>query len=94
MLFDTKWIDVNGNLQSQQQPVFFLERALLHGDKAKGGIFNVAEVARKGDYWTASSPLPTEIDWSNTKTGEHVRVPVFAYRTTQKAITALVGIGI
>jgi hypothetical protein len=95
MNFNIKWIDVNPHLQIQQQPIFLLERALLHGDKVKGNLFNVAEVARTGNYWTATSPIhPEQVVWGNTVYGQHVRIPVFAYKTTQKAIVSLAGTGI
>lgn len=84
MSFQTRihWVDVNPNLAAgtKEPPTFFLERELLHGSETKGGVFNIAEVARKGRFWTVTTPL-TEADdrWALTREGQYVRIPLYGY---------------
>lgn len=95
MKYAIHWIDVTENLTTQQQPVFLLERPLAHGSHAKGHLFNVAEVARLGTYWTPTSDLNTDpVRWSKTASGQYVRIPVFGYRTRQSAEAAIFGMAI
>ncbi len=92
MKYAVHWIDVTENLATQQQPVFLLERPLIHGKNVKGGVFNVAEVARVGTYWVPTSDLNiATIAWSKTASGQYVRIPVFGYRTQQPAESAVFG---
>lgn len=47
------------------------------------------------EYHTAqSSLLSEEIEWSITRKGDKIRIPIFAYRTTTKLDTAMWGLGI
>ena len=82
MDFKIHWIDPSENLASGIQPVLFIERELLHGDKKKGDVFNQAEVARTGTYWTPKQSLlgPPQ-PWGMTRDGQYVHVPVLAYRS-------------
>lgn len=76
------WIDPAPSLAAGIQPVLFLERPLLHGNKPNGGMFNSATVAREGRYWTPKhSLLAPDPLWTLTCDGQHVHVPVNAYRT-------------
>lgn len=93
MQYRPQFIDVNDHLERQEQPVFLLERPLLHGDKPKGGLFNASEVARKGTFWTpTTSLLEGNIEWSLVDKDQYVRVPIFAYRTASKAASHIVGL--
>jgi hypothetical protein len=90
----THWIDPNPNLLSGQQPVFVLERLLAHGEKAKGGVFNQAQVARAGTFWVPQDFVTLDesqvVPWYFTQAGDYVRIPVFAYKTlTQQAASVL-----
>ena len=95
MKFDVQWIDVTKNLVEGTQPVLFLKRPLLHGTDKRGALFASAEVARTGTYYVPQSTLvgPVEVEWGVTKQGEHVRVPVEAYRTTVRSLSAIFAVG-
>ena len=89
MNFETHWIDVNPNLTIGQQPVFLLERPLAHGNKPKGGLFANSEIARVGHFWVPDSDVQVEpVQWALTTSGDHVRIPVVAYRS-QNAVEAV-----
>lgn len=93
MLFDVHWINVNPYLERKEQPVFMLQRPLLHGDTKSGGVFNIAEVARVGTYYTPTSAInEAEPKFSLTKSGDLVRIPVFAYRTQIRALSSILGV--
>ncbi len=93
--FNTQWVDVRPYLAQGQEPIFLLERPLLHGHSAKGGVFGIAEVARLGDFWVPTAdPIRTDGGWSLCKTGTHARVPILAYRTTERALSAIWGLGL
>jgi len=84
MQFHVEWLDVNPYISQGMQPTFLLERPLPPSAQGspKGNLFNVAEVARLGKWYVPVSPLNLEtIEWSFTNSGQHVRVPIFAYRT-------------
>ena len=95
MRFEVQWIDVTKNLASGEQPALFLTRPLLHGTDKRGALFSSAEVARVGTFYVPQSPLVggTEVKWGVTKAGEHVRVPVEAYRTTTRSLSAIFAVG-
>ena len=90
---ETVWVDVNPFLLRQEQPVIVLERPKAH-DMAKAWAGN-SEIARMGEFFVPTSSLLAEhVVWSRTKTGEFVRVPVHAYKTTTPDISALFGLAI
>lgn len=98
MQFAVRWIDLTENLQSGRQPQLMLERPLLHGNDKRGGVFANAEVARKGEFWTPQSAMIStdpafEVEWSKTKAGQYVRVPLHAYRTPSRALSWILAIG-
>jgi hypothetical protein len=95
MIFTIRWVDVSANLQTGKQPVVMLERALAHGSDKRGGVFSVAEVARVGSYYVPQLPLvgPEQPAWSATKSGKHVRVPLHAYLTAERAKSHIVATG-
>ncbi len=94
-MFNTQWIDVRQHLASGQQPVFLLERPLLHGQSSKGGVFGIAEVARVGDYWVPEDdPITGDGKWAVCRSGTHVRVPILAYRTQERALASIWGLGV
>lgn len=95
MDFQVRWIDVTPNLARKQQPVVLVERPLAHGTAPKGGVFNVAEVARLGTFWVPVSDLnASEIQWSKTASGQFVRIPMLGYRSAQPAESALFGMAL
>jgi hypothetical protein len=76
------WVDVNPHLASGEKnaPLFFLERPLLHGETPNAGVFNTTEVARHGKFWTLTSPMGVDPPaWTQTYTGQYVRVPIYGY---------------
>lgn len=91
------WIDVTANLQLGIQPVMLLERKLLHGDSNHGNLFSKAEVTRTGHYWVPQGGLvgdTTPPVWSLTREGQHVRVPIVAYRTAHRAASSILATGL
>ncbi len=99
MQFNVEWLDINPYLTSRQQPVFMIERPLPESAQGKvnGGVFLTAQVARTGRWFVPVSPLADEVEnleWSDTHTGDFVRVPVFAYRTKERAIASIWGTGL
>lgn len=95
MIWHPQWLDVRPHLAAGRQPVVLVERPLLHGQSAKGGVFGIAEVARLGTYWVPEGDvLNTDGAWAVTKSGAHVRVPVLAYRTPERALASIWGLGL
>lgn len=94
-MFHFQWVDVRPFLAQGVQPVALVERPLLHGQSAKGGVFGIAEVAREGTFWVPNAdPVTTDGNWAETHTGNHVRVPILAYRTGDRALAAIWGLGV
>ena len=94
-MWNIQWINVQQSLAQGVQPVFLLERPLLHGSSAKGGVFGIAEVARVGDFWVPEDdPLTTSGQWALTRSGSHCRVPILAYRTQERALGSIWGLGL
>jgi hypothetical protein len=89
------WIDVDPYLANGQRPVYMLERQLAHGTNPNGGVFNVAQVARLGEFWVPQAPLlpGADPDWSVVKTGDHVKIPVTAYRC-DRALASVFALGL
>lgn len=95
MIWHPQWLDVRPHLAQGQQPVVLVQRPLLHGESAKGGVFGIAEVARLGTYWVPEADvLTTDGGWTFAKSGAHVRAPVIAYRTPERALASIWGLGI
>lgn len=99
MAFNTEihWVDINPHLASGDRtpPHFYLERPLLHGDKPNnGGMYNVAEVARKGTFWTLTTPVGTgKPVWTLTSAGQFVRIPIYAYSVAMSNGAVILGAG-
>lgn len=93
MRTEVEWIDVTPFLASRTPPVYALQRPKAHG-KPKPWA-GQSEVARPGTHWVPKSPAyVTPINWSNTRTGDVVSVPIFSYQTRQPALAALFGLGV
>lgn len=92
--FVTKWLDVTPNLLTQQQPVFdvLVERERNHaGPRAWAGG---SQIARPGEFWVPiNGLLEQQIQWSVSRSGEAVRVPVHAYKT-DRALASIWGLGV
>lgn len=92
--FNVKWYNVTPNLLSQTQPVIdvLVERERNHDQRRAwaGG----SQVGRPGEFWVpVSDLLVPEINWSVSKSGEAVRVPLHAYKT-DRALASLFGLGV
>lgn len=95
-VWNVQWINPNYYIANGiAEPVFMLERPLLHGHSSKGGLFGIAEVARLGTFWVPEAdPIDTDGKWAMTKTGTHVRVPIFGYRTSERALASIWALGV
>jgi hypothetical protein len=73
------WIDITPYLISGEQPIYMLQRPKAHSEpKAWAGS---TQIACLGEFWVPQGPVfGGEQAWSVTKTGDMVRVPVFAYK--------------
>ncbi len=90
-----EWVDVRPHLVNGIQPVHLFERPLLHGSKPKGGLFSVAEVARVGEFWVPqTSVIEPNTKWALCRDGQFVRVPITAYRTSQRAASSILLAGL
>lgn len=101
MRLQVKWIDVNDHLRQGIQPVFILKRSKMHDNpKAWAGPSKVG----LGQYWVAQEPaqgiqtVRTEEDavigLSRVSGGEVVRIPVLAFRTRERAQSAILAVGL
>jgi hypothetical protein len=85
MLYDVHYIDITPNLLSLEEPVFMLERELMHGDDPKGNLFNQARIGRRGHYYVPAGPLPLGVEGASspkfvlTKQSDNVRIPLCHY---------------
>jgi hypothetical protein len=94
MEFEVVWMDVRPNLLSGEPPAHMQARPLAHGDKAKVPGWRVAEVARVGEFWVPQGPLFPAVEWTVSKAGDFVRVPVFAYKTSFPSLAHIFGLGV
>jgi len=88
MNFNLHWIDVSEALQKQVQPRAILERPQVGGKNraANAGIFGTARVGRQGEFWVPSNAITEPaIKWEVTNQGDHVSIPLNAYRTPEQA---------
>ncbi len=94
MTFETQWVDVTPFLLQQVQPVALLRREQAHdGPKAWAGQSQVGTV---GDYWVFQGNVVDgdQLSVSPVRGGEGVRIPMWAYRTTHRAMPAILGLGV
>jgi hypothetical protein len=87
------WIATDAYVQAHEQPVYFHERPVAH--KQKMG-YAAAETARLGEFWVPYKPVLSadeDLDWSLTRTGDKVAIPVNAYKVN-RALGSLFGFGI
>lgn len=89
---DVRYLDVTPNLLTGNMPVYLLERPKIHDEpKAWAGP---SEVARRGRYYVPQlSVFEADPQWCLTRLGDVVRIPVHAYRTATRALTAIFGLG-
>lgn len=73
MRLSVRYVDVMPSLLKEEQPVVVLERV------QPGGVYHVLN----------STALSEKPHWVLTRTGPKVRVPLTAYRTAQRAMSAL-----
>lgn len=93
MKFVVEWIDVRAFLQIREQPVYMIKRPLAHGDNPKGNVFNVAEIAKVGEHWVPQADVFNDAQWSFTKAGDMVRVPIVAYKV-DRTLASILGLGL
>lgn len=89
---DVRYLDVTPNLISGNLPMYVLERPRLHDEpKAWAGT---TEVARVGRFWVPQlAVFEPDPQWCLTQAGDAVLIPVHAYRTTARALSAIFGLG-
>lgn len=91
--YDVHWIDVSPFLISGEQPIYLLPRLKLHNEsKAWAGS---TQIANTGEFWVPHGPiLPgNNFDWAFTRTGDLVRIPVFAYKVN-RALASIWALGL
>lgn len=94
MLTEVHWVKVEAD--TGNVPSVLLERPLPYGDDPKANLFNHSELARVGTYWTPDARpflVDKPPDWSVTKSGVYVRVPVFPYLTGAASLAVIFGLG-
>jgi len=94
MIFEPYWVDVKPFLLNKQQPVFILPREAAHsGPKAWAGQ---SKVGTMGEFWVPHGDLlgGGQVEFAPTVVGEAIRIPVWAYRTTHRALPAVFGLGL
>lgn len=88
---NVKFIEMAPYLAAMEQPIFMLPRDAPGHDRAWAGQ---TEVAHRGAFWVpAGSVLDPKPDWRLTRAGEAVRVPIVAYRTSYRALSAILATG-
>lgn len=93
-LAPVQWFDVTPFVVSGDQPTVHLRREPVNdGSKPWAGT---TQRGSDSEYWVATGGFfggePAE--FSLTRTGETVRVPMFAYKTQHMALPALFGLGV
>lgn len=88
---EVKWIDITPYLLTGEQPVYVMPRPKAHNQpKAWAGSSQVSCI---GDFWVVQGPLIDNSEWTLTKTGDFVRIPVFAFKVN-RALASIWGLGI
>lgn len=91
MEFDVRWVDVRDHVAANIQPTFMYERPTIGhaGSVSRGGV------PRQGEFYTVvSHALAEKVDFSLCRAGDMVRIPIFAYRTSDRAQAAVWGMGV
>jgi hypothetical protein len=90
--FSVYYKDIKPFLQTGEQPSHVFQREKVHDQpKAWAGP---SEVACRGKYWTPRFPaFYGEQQWLFCDSGQYVTVPIQAYRTKQRALTDIFGLG-
>jgi hypothetical protein len=91
---EVQWVDVTPFLLNEQQPVVMFRREKAHdGAKAWAGP---SQVGTLGEFWVPTTDLlgGEKVEFWKTTTGEMVRVPMLAYRTTHLALPAVFSLGL
>jgi hypothetical protein len=96
MQYNVQWLDVTNNLATGVQPIYMFKRQLLHGTEPKGGVFNVAQVACRGEFWIPQGNLlrGCPVQFAHTKQGEWVRIPMFDYPSQVRSVADVFRVGI
>lgn len=87
------WVDVEEYVKQRQQPVYMLKRSRVHEEpKAWTGQTQVGTI---GTFAVPVSDfLSEDVQFSVTKTGDLVRIPMFAYKTLYSNPAAIFCLGI
>lgn len=94
LTYDIKWVDLAPHLAAAEQPAYMYPRPALHaGGQARVGTSDVARTGRfhVPKYALLSAATPA---WAVTQGGDMVRIPVWAFRTTNRSEAAVWGLGI
>ena len=96
MKTELHWIDVSDNLAKREQPVHLFDRPKVGTGNPGSSVIPSHRTGRTGVFWV---PLNTITDGEPvklacTRQGDHVRVPVNAYRVPFRANASLVAVGI
>lgn len=94
MDFRVQWVDVTPFLLSREQPVALIRREPVHvGEKAWAGQ---SQVGSTDQFWVPRSDLLADAvaEFSPSCVGDAVRVPMFAYKTSELALAELFGLGV
>lgn len=89
---EVRWIDVTPYLVASEQPVIILPRPKAH-QQVKAWAGNT-QVAHMGEFWVPQGPVVGGAqEWACTRTGEVVRVPVYAYKV-HRSLASIFGLGL
>lgn len=96
MRFTLHWFDVAPYRDGSVAPQFTIERPLPSGRSANAaGMFAAGEVSRLGEFWVPTlSIYSARQEWSVTKSGQYVRVPILAYRTKGRTLPHILATGL
>ncbi len=85
------WIDSRKLLADTAPPVMMVERPVF----GTSGVL-ASQPAHGGEAYVPQEPLvgPGPHEWSATRSGTHVRVPIFAYQSAELAGASLVSLGL
>lgn len=91
--FDYQWLEVAPFVLAGQRPIALLPRAKAHaGSKPWAGATQIGSLS---EFWVPkSSPLEPDIEFSHTRSGDLIHVPLFAYRTVHRLLPSILALGV
>lgn len=95
MNFDVQWVDVNPFLLNRVQPVFLFRREPVMGDRPPKAWAGSSQLGTLGEFYVPTTDLYADkIEFALTRIGEAVRIPMYGYKTVQRAHSAIFGLGL